>query len=80
MIYWKVTHQYKLKGHIERKKIGIYSSVEKAENAIVSLKSKNGFKDTVDGFRITKVFALFKPRLLDNTYWVDGFETYIYSS
>jgi len=76
----KGAHPDKLKGHIERKKIGIYSSVEKAENAIVSLKSKNGFKDTVDGFRITKVFALFKPRLLDNTYWVDGFETYIYSS
>lgn len=78
MICWKVSHKYKLIDHIERKNIGIYSSLEKAENAIVSIKTKSGFKDTPDGFRITKVFVLFKPRFLDNTYWVDGFDTYTY--
>lgn len=78
MICWKVSHKHKLIDRIERKDIGIYSSKENAENAIALLKNKNGFKDTVDGFRITKMFALLKPRLLDNTYWVDGFDTYIY--
>ena len=79
MIYWKVSHEYKLIDHIERKDIGIYSSLENAEKAVATLKTKNGFKDTVDGFRITKVFTLFKPHLLDNTYWVDGFDTYYFN-
>lgn len=78
MICWKVYHKYKLIAHIELKSIGIYSSKENAEKAIALLKTKNGFKDTVDGFRITKVFTLFKPRFLDNTYWVDGYDTYYY--
>ena len=78
MICWKVFHKYKLIDHIERKDIGIYSSLENAEKAVETLKDKNGFKDTVDGFRITKEFTLFKPRLLDNTYWIDGFDTYTY--
>ena len=78
MIFWKVSHRYKLIDHIERKDIGIYSTKENAEKAILALKNKSGFKDTVDGFRITKKFSLFKPRLLDNTYWVDGFDTYTY--
>ena len=78
MICWKVSHQYKLTDHIERKDIGIYSSLEKAEQAVALLKTKSGFIDTADGFRITKVFRIFVPRLLDNTYWVDGFDTYTY--
>lgn len=78
MIYWKVSHKYKLVNHVERKSIGIYSSLENAEKAIELLKTKNGFKDTMKGFRIHKVFKLFKPRFLDNTYWIDGFDTYIY--
>ena len=68
MICWKVSHKYKLIDHIERKDIGIYSSLENAEKAVASLKAKSGFKDTADGFRITKVFTLFTPRLLDNTH------------
>ena len=79
MICWKVSHKYKLADHIERKDIGIYSSKENAETAIASLKNQNGFKDTVDGFRITKAFTLFKPRLLDKTFWADGFDTYTYA-
>ena len=78
MIYWKVSHKYKLIDHVETKDIGIYSSLENAEKAVSLLKTKNGFKDTVDGFRIKKSFCFFKPRLLDNTYWVDGFVTYTF--
>ncbi len=78
MICWIVSHKYKLIDHIERKHIGVYSSIERAENAIELLKTKNGFRDATDGFRINKMFSLFKPRLLDNTYWADGFDTYTY--
>ena len=78
MKYWKVSHKHKLIDRIERKEIGIYSSKEKAEKALEQLKTKNGFKDTVDGFKITKIFTLFKPRFLDNTYWDEGFDTYTY--
>ena len=78
MICWKVSHKCKLADHIERKDIGIYSSLENAEKAIALLKTQSGFKDTVDGFRIRKVLCLFKPRLLDNTYWIGGFDTYTY--
>ena len=79
MICWKVSHKYKLADHFERKDIGIYSSLENAEKAVALLKTKSGFKDTADGFRITKVLTLFKPRLIDNTYWVDGFDTYYFN-
>ena len=78
MILFKVTHKYKLDDHFERKDIGIYSSEEKARNAIEELKPKAGFCDTQDGFRIRKVFSLFKPKLMDRTYWIDGFVTYTY--
>ena len=78
MIYWKVSHQYKLLDHIERKDIGIYSSLENAQKAVALLKTKRGFQDTADGFRIAKVLFLFKPRILDHTYWLDGFDTYTY--
>ena len=78
MICWKVSHKYKLIDHIERKDIGIYSSLENEEKAVALLKTKTGFDETVDGFRIKKVFVLFKPRLLDNTYWIEGFDTYTY--
>ena len=79
MICWKVSHKYKLVDHFECKDIGIYSSLENAEKAVALLKTKSGFKDTADGFRITKVLTLFKPRLIDNTYWVDGFDTYYFN-
>ena len=79
MICWKVSHKHKLADHFERKDIGTYSSLENAEKAVALLKTKRGFKDTADGFRITKVLTLFKPRLIDNTYWVDGFGTYYFN-
>ena len=48
MICWVVSHKRKLSGHIECKDIGIFSSRENAEKAIGLLKTKNGFKDTMD--------------------------------
>ena len=78
MICWRASHRYRLADHIERKNIGIYSSMDNAEKAIEMLKTKSGFKDTMDGFAIKKVFRFSKPPLIDNTYWIDGFDTYTY--
>lgn len=40
MMCWKVSHKYKLIDHIERKDIGIYSSLENAEKVVALLKTK----------------------------------------
>lgn len=78
MICYKVTHKYKLDNHFERKDIGIYSSEANAQNTVEELKQKTGFCDTQDGFKIKRVFKIFKPKLIDKTFWVDGFDTYTY--
>jgi len=78
MIFYKVTHKHKLDDHFERSDIGIYSSEENAKNAIENLKQKPGFCDTQNGFKIKRVFRLFKPKLIDKTFWVEGFVTYTY--
>ena len=78
MIYYKVVHKYKLIDHFECKDIGIYSSLANAEKAMTLLRDKSGFKETANGFKIKKQIRLFKPKLLDRTFWIDGFYTYTY--
>lgn len=78
MFLYKVTHKYKLNDHIEKKQIGIYSSEKNALDAITILKQKSGFCDTQDEFKIKKVFRILKPKLINKTFWVDGFITYTY--
>lgn len=78
MICYKVTHRHKLSGHFEYKDIGVYSSMANAEAAIEHLKSKKGFSESINGFKIKKVLKIFKPKLLDKTFWIDGFVTYTY--
>ena len=78
MFYYKVIHKYKLIDHIENKNIGIYSSLENATKVVKELENKEGFIDTKDGFSIKKVFKLFKPKLLDKTFWLNGFDTYVW--
>ena len=77
MFYYQVIHKYKLIDHFETKEIGIYSTIEKANKTIDNLKVKEGFKYTIDGFKVTKMFKFIKPKLLDKTFWIDGFDTYI---
>ena len=50
----------------KEKYIGLFSSVEKAEEAIGTLKEKAGFRDWPDGFRI-------KFGVVDSYAWKDGF-------
>ena len=78
--YYKVTHTYisTTKPHKHKFDIGIYTDYGKAIKAIEQLKTKSGFKNYPNGFRLSKVFCFKKPKLLDNTYWQDGFVTYNY--
>ena len=78
MICFKVLHAYQLNRHTEKKDIGIYSSLENAQKAIADVKSKVGFCDHPHGFTIKKVFRFSKPKLMDKTFWVDGFVTYTF--
>jgi hypothetical protein len=50
----------------DRKSIGIYSSKANAEAAIDRLKTKPGFRDWPDGFRVFEA-------QLDQDSWVDGY-------
>ena len=78
-VLFRLTHIYTLGDHLEKKFIGIYSSEENAENAIRSIKDKPGFREYSTGFSIRKQWYFIMPRLLDRTYWEDGFFSYKYS-
>ena len=81
MIYYKLIHLFftKQSDHIHYFDIGIYDSKTLATDAIEMLKTKAGFCLRPDKFRIIKVLRLRKPKLLNQTYWIDGFTTYTYS-
>ena len=76
MIFYKVSHKCTVNNRSERKEVGIYSSEINATNAVELLKTKDGFKETADGFKIKRVLKFFKPLFLDKTFWADGFDTY----
>lgn len=76
--YYNLRHKYKLEGHIEVKQIGIYSSLVLAEKEKLRLMEQRGFCDYPNNFKIKKVYRLFRPKLLDKTYWDGGFDTYRY--
>lgn len=76
MICYKLYHAYVLDGRREKKNIGIYSSPGAAQDAVAELRGKRGFERHPDGFVIKRVLRLIKPRLVDRTFWADGFTTY----
>lgn len=73
-ILFRLDHIYTLDSHIEKKHIGFFSNEENAKNALNNVKNKPGFCDHPTGFKIRKLWYLKTPRLLDMTYWVDGFD------
>ena len=81
MLYYKVIHLFLTKqaDHIHYFNIGIYDAKKLAENAVQILKTKDGFKLHPHKFHIIRVFRLKKPKLLNKTYWIDGFTTYTYT-
>lgn len=82
MLYYKVIHLFftKQTEHVHYFNIGIYDSRKRADVAIKTLKTKEGFLLRPDKFHIIRVFRFRKPKLLNQTYWIDGFTTYTYMS
>ncbi len=80
-IYYKVIHLFftKQPNHVYAFSIGIYDSKEKAFNAPEQLKTKEGFRLRPKNFYIYKVLRFRAPKLLNQTYWIDGFTTYTYT-
>lgn len=81
MFYYRLTHFFATPqpDHFHFFDIGIYDCKEKAQNALQQLKDKPGFCLRPNAFRIRKVFRFKRPRFINNTYWIDGFETYTYT-
>jgi hypothetical protein len=52
----------------DMKLIGIYSSEEKARQALEQVRQQPGFRDHPDGFELSEA-------LLDHTEWAEGFLT-----
>ena len=79
MFYYKAIHKYQLDKNFEIKEIGEFDSQKKAAESIENVKNKPGFAEYRGYFFITKFFKLFKPALLNNIYWIDGFDTYYFN-
>ena len=81
MICYRLTHFFitKQPDHFHFFHIGIYDSKEKAEAALSKVKDSPGFSLRPHAFRIRKAFRIKKPKLLNRTFWIDGFETYTYT-
>lgn len=79
-VYYKVIHLFftKQADHIHFFDIGIYDGKEKAVSAVNELKTKEGFCLRPNKFHIYRVIRFRVPKLLNRTYWVDGFTTYSY--
>lgn len=76
MVYYKVIHKHNLFDKIEKRRIGIFTTLELAEDAVNKLKKEIGFKQTSDGFKIVKIHRLFKPNYLDIIFYKKGFDTH----
>ena len=80
MVYYKLTHFFitKQPDYFHRFPIGIYDSRAKALTALDCVKSKPGFCLRPNAFHILPVIRFRQPKLVNRTYWIDGFETYTY--
>ena len=81
MICYRLTHFFitAKPDHFHYFDIGIYDSKEKVNDALKQLKDKPGFSLRPNAFRIRRVIRFKRPRLLNNTYWIDGFESCTYT-
>ena len=81
MVYYKLTHFFitRQPEHFHYFPIGIYDSREKALAALEDLKTKPGFRLRPKAFTILTDIRFRKPKLVNQTYWIDGFETYTYT-
>jgi hypothetical protein len=66
-----VTHTHELPdGHEDIKFIGVYDSLESAEEAVKRASLKSGFFDTQEGFFV-------EGYQLGKDHWTEGFYTYV---
>lgn len=81
MVCYKVVHLFfsRKPEYIHCFDIGIYDSKEKASSAIAQLRIKEGFCLRPNQFYTFKVLRIRPPKLLNRTYWVEGFTTYTYT-
>ena len=81
MFYYRLTHFFitKKPEHFHAFDIGIYDTKEKALAALEELKAKPGFSLRPKAFHIRKVIRFKRPKLVNRTYWADGFTTYTYN-
>jgi hypothetical protein len=53
--FFRVHHVYQIEGEDEIKAIGVFSSLQKAEEAIMLVKNKPGFRDhSIECFKISE--------------------------
>lgn len=77
--YYQVVHKCKSDNQDEIREIGVFSSKEKAFDAINAVKDKPGFIEHQDCFFTEKFFKIFKPHFLNYIFWSDGFDTYYFN-
>lgn len=58
--------------------IGIFDTMEKAQNAVELVKEKSGFCQHKNDIKIKKRLMLFTPKLINKIFWEDGFISYEY--
>ena len=70
MFYYKMTY--------EKKQVGIYSSKSNAEGAMDVLLKQYGFSGDKKNFKISLTVRLGKPKMLDQTFWSNGYVNYFF--
>lgn len=70
MLYYKVTY--------EETPVGIYSSKENALGAMDVLLKQYGFGGQRENFKLSRVLRLRKPKMLDQTFWTNGYVNYFF--
>ncbi len=80
-IYYKVIHFFitKQAEHFHYFNIGMYDSKEKALDVVKKLQVKEGFSLRPKKFYVYRVLRMHKPKLLNKTFWGDGFTTIYYN-
>ena len=78
--YYKVKCFYITKepDHFHGFDIGIFDSIEKAQQIVEKVKDKPGFCEHKEKIKICKRIKFFTPKLLNKIFWEEGFVTYRY--
>ena len=78
--YYKVKCFYITKepDHFHGFDIGIFDSIEKAQQIVEKIKDKPGFCEHKEKIKIRKSIKFFTPKLLNKIFWEDGFVSYKY--